>query len=131
MLRERRLLYTSAMDELQIESTLGARAGVRIFRLTGPFVLQGVFDFQAAVRAVSDPVTIIDLSQVPFMDSAALGAVMGLHVSCQRQARKYALVGASARLRTLFEVAGVHKLLVTYNTLAEAQEKLAANAAAQ
>ena len=119
------------MDELQIESTPGARAGVRILRLTGPFVLQGVFDFQSAVRSGNDPVTIIDLSGVPFMDSAALGAVMGLHVSCQRQERKYGLVGASERLRTLFEVAGVKKILVTYKTLAEAQEGLAANAAAQ
>jgi anti-anti-sigma factor len=112
------------MDELRIESIAGTRPGVRILHLTGPFVLQGVFDFQTTVRAGSDPVTIVDLSDVPFMDSAALGAVMGLHVSCQRQERKYAVVGASSRLRTLFEVAGVHKILVTYGTLGEAQAAL-------
>ncbi len=119
------------MDELRIESTAGTRGGVRILHLIGPFVLQGVFDFQTIARAGNDSVTIVDLTDVPFMDSAALGAVMGLHVSCQRQQKKYALVGASARLRTLFEVAGVNKILVTYGTRAEAEEKLAASSAAQ
>ncbi len=115
------------MEALKIESTPGARAGVRLLRLTGPFVLQGVFEFQSVTRAVEDPVTIVDLTDVPFMDSAALGAVMGLHVSCQRQQRKYGLVGASARLRTLFDVAGVAPILTTFRTVDEAEEKLTAS----
>lgn len=125
-------MYTSErMEELKIESITGSRDGVRIIRLTGPFVLQGVFEFQSVTRAGSDPVTIVDLTAVPFMDSAALGAVMGLHVSCQRQQRKYGLVGASSRLRTLFEVAGVAGILSTFRTLEEAEEKLAPSAATQ
>lgn len=118
------------MDELKIESISGSREGVRIIRLTGPFVLQGVFEFQSVTRAGNDPVTIVDLTAVPFMDSAALGAVMGLHVSCQRQQRKYGLVGASGRLKTLFEVAGVAGILSTFRTIEEAEEKLAPGAAA-
>ena len=118
------------MDELKIDSTLGTRDGVRILRLSGPFVLQGVFEFQSIARAGHDPVTIVDLTDVPFMDSAALGAVMGLHVSCQRQQRKYGLVGASERLRTLFDVAGVAAILVTFKSVEEAEEKLTVGAAA-
>jgi anti-sigma B factor antagonist len=121
----------ASMDELKIETLPGRRQGVRIIRLDGPFVLQGVFEFQSIARAGHDAVTIIDLTEVPFMDSAALGAVMGLHVSCQRQKRKYGLVGASERLRTLFQVAGVASLLVNFGTVQEAEEKLAASAAAQ
>jgi anti-anti-sigma factor len=121
----------ASMDELKIASTPGTRDGVRIIRLTGPFVLQGVFEFQSVSRAGNEPVTIVDLTDVPFMDSAALGAVMGLHVSCQRQQRKYGLVGASSRLRTLFEVAGVVAILVTFRTIEEAEEKLTASATAK
>ena len=122
------LLYTlRQMDELKIESRAGAYPGVRIIHLEGPFVLQDVFEFQSTVRRGNDPITIIDVTEVPFMDSAALGAVMALHTSCQRQQRKYALAGPSERLRTLFDVAGVSTLLVTYPTLAEAQEKLSAS----
>ena len=121
----------ASMDELKIESNSGTRDGVRILRLVGPFVLQGVFEFQSIARASNDPVTIVDLTEVPFMDSAALGAVMGLHVSCQRQQRKYGLVGATSRLRTLFEVAGVAAILVTFRSLEEAEEKLTAGASVQ
>lgn len=118
------------MDELKIKSTRGNREGVRIIQLRGPFVLQGVFEFQSVVRSSEDPVTIVDLMDVPFMDSAALGAVMGLHVSCQRQNKKYAVVGASNRLHTLFEVAGVAKILVTCKSIEEAEEKLTADVTA-
>lgn len=119
------------MDELKIESTPGAREGTRIIRLSGPFTLQGLFDFQSLARTLNDPMTIIDLTEVPYMDSASLGAIMGIHTSSQRHNRQYALVGMSERLRTLFHVAGVDNILVTYSTVEEAQEKLASKAAAK
>lgn len=121
----------ASMDQFRIELIPGSREGVRILQLWGPFVLRTVFEFQTAVRAGNDPVTIVDLSNVPFMDSAALGAVVGLHVSSERQQRKYALVGISGRLRMLFQVAGVEKILVTYATVGDAEQKLTASAAAQ
>lgn len=119
------------MDELKIESRPGAHEGTRILHLSGPFTLQGLFDFQSISRTLTDPLTIIDLTDVPYMDSASLGAIMGVHTSSQRHNRKYALVGLSERLRALFHVAGVEDILVTYNTVEEAQEKLAPKAAAR
>jgi anti-sigma B factor antagonist len=118
------------MDEFKIESTTGIRDGIRILRLSGAFTLQGLFDFQSLVRGLNDPVLIIDLTQVPYMDSASLGALMSVHTTSQRNKRQYALVGASERLRTLFHVAGVDGILVTYPTLEEAQEKLGFKATA-
>ena len=118
------------MDQFKIESLPGASDRVRIFRLSGPFTLRELFDFQAAVRAVNDPVLLIDLTEVPYMDSASLGALMMVHTSAQRHQRQYALVGVSDRLRTLFGVAGVDGILVMYPTLEEAQRELAGKAAA-
>jgi anti-anti-sigma regulatory factor len=60
------------------------------------------------------------------MDSAALGAVMFLHASSLRNQRQYALVGAAERLRTLFKVAGVDEILITYSTAEEAENNLLA-----
>jgi anti-anti-sigma factor len=120
----------SCMDELKIESTIGSRAGVRVLRLSGAFTLQSLFDFQSIVRGLSDPVLIVDLTEVPYMDSASLGALMTVHTTSQRNKRLYALVGATERVRTLFHVAGVDGILVTYPTLEGAQDALAAKAAA-
>ncbi len=110
--------------DLKIESAAGPREGVRIVRLSGPFTLPSVFEFQSVVKSLSEPVAIVDVSEVPFMDSAALGAVMFLHASAQKNQRKYALVGASKRLHDLFKVVGVDEILVTYPTMAEAQATL-------
>ncbi len=110
--------------DLKIESLPGTRSGVRLLRLTGPFTLPGIFEFQSIVRALNDPVVIVDLTGVPFMDSAALGAVMFLHASSLRRQHRYALAGASDRLHTLFKVGGVDEILVTYPTVEEAEAGL-------
>ncbi|HEY1183599.1 MAG TPA: STAS domain-containing protein [Bryobacteraceae bacterium] len=117
------------MEELQIEIGTGARPDVRILRLTGPFTLSTMFDFQNIVREGAAAVTIVDLGGVPYMDSAALGALLGFHVSCQREHHRYALTGVSNRIRTLFQVAGVEGFLVRYETQEQAEAQLAAGAA--
>src|ERR1035438_7005082 len=100
------------MEELQIEIVAGSRPDVRILRLTGPFTLATMFDFQNIVREGAAAVTIIDLSSVPYMDSAALGA----------------LTGVSGRIRTLFQVAGVDGFLMCYDTPEQAEAQLATGA---
>jgi anti-sigma B factor antagonist len=114
------------MDQLDIQSVTGTKPGVRILKLTGPFTLATVFDFQTVVREGSAPLTIIDLSGVPYMDSAALGSVLGFHASCHREGKRYGLVGVSDRLRTLFRVAGVDGMMPLYASLEDAEARAAA-----
>jgi len=110
-------------------SSGGKLEGETILKLSGPFTLQAVFEFQNAIRANHPPITIVDLADVVYMDSAALGSLMGLHVSCQQHDRHYALVGASDRLRTLFRVSGVNSILVSYGSLPEAEAALSGKTA--
>ena len=107
----------------------GRIEGERIVKLTGPFTISTLFEFQGAMRTNHPPVLIIDLADVPYMDSAALGSLMGVHVSCQTHGRRYALVGASDRLQTVFRVAGVGSLLTMYATAEEAESRLGGKAA--
>jgi anti-anti-sigma factor len=102
----------------------GSREDVRILKLTGPFTLTAVFDFQAEIRKDPPRVLILDLTDVPYMDSASLGSVLGLHVSCQKEGRYYAMVGVSDRLKTIFKVSGVDGLLSIYPSVAEAEAGL-------
>jgi anti-anti-sigma factor len=115
--------------DLQIESIPGPREGVRLLQLKGPFTLPGIFEFQSLVRSLNDPVIIVDLTDVPFMDSAALGAVMYLHASSARRKHQYALAGATERLRTMFQVGGVDDILVTYPSVEAAEAGLLGKAA--
>lgn len=118
------------MDELRIESTPGSRDGIRIVKLIGPFTLKNVFEFQETVRQNPAPLTIIQLTGVLYMDSAALGSILGFHVSCHRHGIQYALAGASERLKTMFKVAGVDGLVVSCATVEEAESKLPGSASA-
>jgi len=117
------------MKELKIETETSASA-VRILRLTGPLTLATVFEFQDLARAEADSAIIVDLSGVPYMDSAGLGAVLGVLASCQRKGRGFGIVGASDRIRTLFTVAGVNGLIPTFDSveLAERQVSKATSA---
>jgi anti-sigma B factor antagonist len=117
------------MADFKMDWTDGNLAGERILKLSGPFTLSTVFDFQDSIRADHQPITIIDLTDVPYMDSAALGSLLGLHVSCQKDKRQYGLIGVSDRLKTLFRVAGVNTILITFPSLAEAEGSLGGTAA--
>jgi anti-sigma B factor antagonist len=112
------------MDDLQIETAPGA-GGVQVIKLTGPFTITTMFDFQSTMREQKPAVTLLDLSGVSYMDSAALGALLGVHVSCHREHRKFGLIAPSDRLKTLFQVAGVEGVLQIYPSAEAAQAALA------
>ena len=111
-------------NDVKIESEPGSREGVRILKVSGPLTIRNFFEFQDLSRKDTSPLLIVDLGGVPYMDSAALGSLLGVHVSCEKSGRKYALINVCDRLRKLFEVCGVTEVLVTYPSLAEAEAAL-------
>lgn len=94
--------------------------GAAVLKISGPMILSNLFDFQKAVRAESAPLVVLDLADVPYMDSAALGSVVNAHVSCVNRSRRLALVGVCERVATLLKVTQVDKVLAIYPTLSEA-----------
>jgi anti-anti-sigma factor len=117
------------VKELKIESEIGA-SGVKIFRLIGPLTLASVFEFQDLARADHDAATVIDLAGVPYMDSAGLGAILGIMASCQRTHRGFGITGATERIQTLFTVAGVGGLIPSFDSVEVAERQLSNAASA-
>jgi anti-anti-sigma factor len=113
-----------APSALQIESLAGSHEGERILKLDGPLVISNFFEFQRIAREDRSPLLIIDLAGVPYMDSAALGSLLGIHVSCGRKQTKYALINVAQRLETMFEISGVRDTLVMFATLDAAEAAL-------
>jgi anti-sigma B factor antagonist len=113
--------------KIEIEDTPG---GVRIFRIAGPLTLNNLFEFQDAARAGTDSAIVIDLSGVPYMDSAGLGAVLGIMASCQRKGRGFGTAAVPDRLRTLFKVTGVDGLIPTFDSVESAERQLSKGASA-
>jgi len=117
------------VKELKIESETGA-SGVKIFRLTGPLTLGSVFEFQDVARADHNSAVVVDLSGVPYMDSAGLGAILGIMASCQRKSRGFGITGATDRIQTLFAVAGVNGLIPSFDSVELAERQLSSAASA-
>ena len=117
-------MESPASSPLQIESIAGSHEGERILKVNGPLVISNFFDFQQAAREDKSALLIIDLAGVPYMDSAALGSVLGIHVSCGRKQSKYALINVAPRIETMFNISGVRDTLVMFPTLADAEAAL-------
>jgi anti-anti-sigma factor len=109
------------MTGFRMEWQDGNHEGERVIKLAGPLTCSAILEFQDEVRKTLPAVTIIDMTDVPYMDSAALGSLLGFHVSCHRNRRKYALIGVADSLQALLTVSGVGGVLVTYASLTEAE----------
>ncbi len=109
---------------LRVEARPGAREGQHVLRVAGPVTISTLPLFREAVRAVAVPSMIIDLTEVPYIDSGAVGALVQAYVSCQKAGRRLALVGLSHRVRAVLQITGVHVLFNTFPTLGEAEEAL-------
>lgn len=108
-------------EPLTIEELPGS-TGLYILRLTGPITIANLFEFQAKVRANSVPRLILDLSGVPYMDSAGIGALVGAHVSHSKDGRSLALVGVTERVVNALKVTHVDGFFRLYNSIAEAEK---------
>jgi len=108
-------------EPLQIEDVAGAPSGQRVLRLSGPILISNFFQFQALVRASTSPTLILDLAQVPYIDSAGIGALVGAYVNHQKDGRRLALVGVTQRVRDTMQVTHVEQFFPFYDSVAAAQ----------
>jgi anti-anti-sigma factor len=89
----------------------GAKEGTVILKLDGPFTLGNMFQLQAELRTLKPACLILDMSSVPYMDSAGLGVIMNYFVSAQTAGRKFFLAGVNDRIRALLEMTKVDSVL--------------------
>ncbi len=109
-------------DPLKIGREKGNAQGTVILRLAGPLTLRTVFDLQTLLRnAPATPVTILELTEVPYMDSAGLGVVINYHVHCQNRGGRFIVVGVGPRIMELFKITRVDSVLCMTATLNEAE----------
>lgn len=98
-------------------------------KLEGNFTYTQRKPFQEMLKAVSvDPMEhiIIDLSQVAFLDSAALGLLMISHRQLQAEKRTLSLAHPQPTVRQIIELANLHKTIPLVESQMPAQAKKSA-----
>jgi anti-sigma B factor antagonist len=116
------------VEKLEIAREQGAAAKATILKLRGPFTISTLFGFEDSLRQVGSVDTVIDISEVPFLDSAALGAVLSHWAYAQRAGHKFAVAGASPRIEELLELTKMTSILSTFRTAEQADRSFAAEA---
>ena len=88
-------------EPLQIED-LGINNGTHTIRLTGPLTIGTLFEFQNIVRTSMGSM-VIDFTQVPYIDSAGVGALVGAHVRHNKDGNQLTLAGVNDRVRNILK----------------------------
>jgi anti-sigma B factor antagonist len=107
---------------LHIERRNGAAPGTQILVLSGPLTLRNLFELQHELRSGELPkISILDLSGVPYMDSAGMGLIINHFVHCQNLGSKMIVAGVSPRVHELFRMTKVDSI-ITQTASVEAAE---------
>jgi anti-sigma B factor antagonist len=110
-------------EKLDFEQLPSTDPDVHIYKLRGPLVLGNMFAFQNVLRADTAS-AILDLTDVPYLDSAGLGIVINSYVAHQKAGRKLLIVGANERVTTLFKVTRLENVFEVYPTVEAATSAL-------
>src|SRR5437773_10505834 len=104
-------------NRLQVER-LGNVKGQSVLCFRGPLTMENLFLFQNAIRREEGFSTVIlDLSDVPYIGSTALGALVAAYVSRQQAGRRVVLPGVSERVLRMLKMTSVESRFVTFPTL--------------
>lgn len=112
-------------QELTVERYEGVAEDQRILLLKGPITIETTPQFERAVRSESAETMILDLSDVPYIDSVGLGSLVAAYVSHQKNGRCLVLTGVKPRVNKILEITKVKDFFVTFPTTWQAVEALA------
>ena len=111
-------------ENLQVVASSGAREGQRILGLKGALTIHTIFGFQGAVNAENALELILDMSGVPFVDSAGLGTLVAMYLRAQKTMCKLVLAGVNDQVKALAEMTQVSQFFPIYPTVKDAQTAL-------
>jgi anti-anti-sigma factor len=127
----RRYSYNlAAMSEALVIARLGPVFSQGVLCLRGPLTAENLSPFQNAIRKEVGPIVILDLDEVPYIDSAGLGSLVSAYVTCHKSGRQLVLAGINDRILKLFEITRVESLFLMFATVDEAIEAFEAPARA-
>jgi anti-anti-sigma factor len=114
-----------SQEPFHIEESEVEIAGRRVLRLSGTLWLSAVAQFHSVVKSDTDQALVLDMTEVPMVDSAGVAALVALAVPHQKQGHPVALVGVSERVRKTLHVTQVEQFFRFFWNMDEATEELA------
>jgi anti-sigma B factor antagonist len=111
-------------ESFQVAGRAGPKTNIYIISVRGAITYSNAPTLQEASGASDATRLILDLSEVPSVDSMAVGALVRILVSCSKSGRKLAVVGPNHRIRNVLQLTGVDALFDIYATIPDAESAL-------
>ena len=117
-------------EPLTVDQFPGEADGHHVICPKGPVTLDNLAILRVALQFDTGNTTILDLTSVPYIDSAGLGLLMGAYVSRRKAGRMLVLTGVNRRVLSLLQITGVEPLLLIFPDLDCAIQALSTRASA-
>lgn len=98
--------------------------GVSIVRIHGRFDAKAVEEMKPEVKALSPEAIALDMSDVTFIDSSALGLVVSIFRRTQEAKGNMALFGLKPQVTAIFELTRLHRTFDIFEDQAQAMSAL-------
>ncbi|MGH9773595.1 MAG: STAS domain-containing protein [Candidatus Acidiferrales bacterium] len=112
-------------DRLRVEVRKSEGHDQVLIACTGPITSGTLFPLRDAIRETIAKTVILDLGEVPHMDSAGLGSLVQAHISYQRAGRRLILAAPNERTLALLQMTNVQALFPIFKTAREAEISIA------
>src|SRR3954469_4515780 len=107
-------------NQLTVDSQLDEAHGICTIKLNGPLLLSNLFDFQKLLREQKSHGVVIDLSEVPYVDSAGIGVLGNGMVFHKNKGHMLVLTGVAGRVMNVLKITRVDQLFHFANSKADA-----------
>lgn len=112
------------VNKLEV-ARLGTVKGQTVLWFKGALTRDNDSLFLSAVRREDNfPTLVLDLTDVPYIDSTALGTLVSAYVSRHRMGRQVALSGLSDQVSKTLRITKVESLFLLFPTLEDALTRL-------
>ena len=104
-----------------MEQRNGTQPGTTILRPEGPLIIAALPEFNVAAKAVTDHLLVLDLSGIPHMDSAGLGAILTLHSMRLKEGKQLTLAAPTQKVQMLIKLTKVDTVLQVFSSVEAAE----------
>lgn len=113
-------------ETLQVESRPGKAPDTRVLRLAGSLTLSSCFDLQDRLRADTSSCLIVDMTDVPYVDSSGIGCLVNGYIAQHMAGGRMVLAGVNKRVRETLEETRVQQFFSIFPTVEEAEREVMA-----
>ncbi len=117
------------MERLAIKITPAEASDRLILTLSGPVTLADIFELQRVLQADESASTIVDMTDVPYVDSAGIGVLVNSYISREKSGRRLLLVGVRERVLNVLRTTRVDQFFSFFPTVEDAASELNPGAA--